>query len=290
MRLGAPLTIDSGDPGDLAQAHVDLGYRAGFCPWALSMADLPYLQALRDAFAVRDVVLAEVIGWRNLLPRDGARREASFGWVAEQLAVADEIGARCCVTFGGTVDDVGSWTPHPDNLTPAMFDRIVEVVRRLLDTVRPKRTKLALEMMGSVYPDSADSYLDLIRAVDRPGFAVHLDPVNIILSREQYFHNADLIRECFRKLGPWIASCHAKDVVWRAERGFHFAETIPGTGVLDFHTYLTELGRLSPDIPLLLEHLRSPAEYRQGYEHLQAVAGELGLAPGTALSAPRRPL
>ena len=268
MRFGAPLTIDPKDPVALAQAHVDLGYRAGFCPWSLSLDDLPYLHAVRDAFAAWDVAIAEVIGWRNLLPADAGKRQAAFAWVAEQLAVADEIDARCCVSFGGTVDNDGSWTPHPDNLTPAMFDRIVEVVRRLLDTVKPKRTKFALEMMGSVYPDSADSYLALIRAVDRPGFAVHLDPVNLILSREQYFHNADLIRECFAKLGPWIVSCHAKDVIWKRERGFHFAEAIPGTGVLDFRTYLAEVERLSPDLPLLLEHLSSPEEYRQGYEYL----------------------
>jgi sugar phosphate isomerase/epimerase len=277
MRFGAPLTVDSKDPGELAQAHVELGYQAGFCPWAPSMDDLSYLHALRDAFAERDVVIAEVIGWRNLLPADDAKREAAFAWVAEQLAVADEIDARCCVTFGGTVDNDNSWTPHPDNLTPAMFDRIVEVVRRLLDAVQPKRTKLALEMMGSVYPDSAESYLDLIQAVDRPGFAVHLDPVNIILTRQDYFRNGDLIRDCFRKLGPWIVSCHAKDVVWQRERGFHFAEAIPGTGVLDFRTYLTELDRLPGDIPLLLEHLYSPEEYRQGYDHLTALADELGI-------------
>jgi len=74
MRLGAPLTIDSKDPVALAQAHVDLGYRAGFCPWSLTMGDLPYLHALRDAFAARDVAIAEVIGWRNLLPADEGKR------------------------------------------------------------------------------------------------------------------------------------------------------------------------------------------------------------------------
>jgi sugar phosphate isomerase/epimerase len=241
------------------------------------MDDLPYLHALRDAFARRDVAIAEVIGWRNLLTPDTARRQAAFAWVAEQLAVADEIGARCCVTFGGTVEDDASWTPHADNLTRAMFDRIVEVVRRLLDAVQPRRTKLALEMMGSVYPDSAESYLDLIHAVDRPGFAVHLDPVNIILTRQEYFRNGDLIRDCFQKLGQWIVSCHAKDVVWRRERGFHFAEAVPGTGVLDFHAYLAELHRLDPDIPLMLEHLASPEEYRQGHEHVRGIARQLGI-------------
>jgi sugar phosphate isomerase/epimerase len=186
--------------------------------------------------------------------------------------VADEVDARCCVAFGGTLDNDKSWTPHPENLSRATFDLIVETVRRILDDVKPRRTKLVLEMMASVFPDSADSYLDLIKAVDRPGLGVHLDPVNIILTRQQYFNNAALIRECFDKLGPWIVSCHAKDIIWRRERGFHFAEAIPGSGVLDFRTYLAGLRRLSPDLPLLLEHLSTPEEYRQGCNYIRSIA------------------
>ena len=52
-------------------------------------------------------------------------------------------------------------------------------VRELIDAVKPKRAKFALEMMQYSLPDSVDGYLDLIRAVDRPAFAAHLDPVNL---------------------------------------------------------------------------------------------------------------
>ena len=45
----------------------------------------------------------------------------------------------------------------------------------LIDAVRPKRAKFAFEMMQYSLPDSIDLYLDLIRAIDRPAFAAHLD-------------------------------------------------------------------------------------------------------------------
>lgn len=45
-------------------------------------------------------------------------------------------------------------------------------------------------------PYSADIYLDLIRAVDRKAFAVHLDPVNMITNPLLYYDNANLIKEC----------------------------------------------------------------------------------------------
>lgn len=275
MRFGGPVSVETNDPVELAVAHAELGYRAAFCPWGLSVADTAYLHALRDAFRERDVVLAEVIGWRNPIPRDQAMRREASVWLTEQLAVADELEARCCLTFGGTLDNDRSWTVNPENLSHDTFDLIVETVRKLIDEVRPCRTKLCLEMMASVFPDSPDSYLELIRAVDRAAFGVHLDPINLILSREQYFDPASVVRACVRKLGPHVVSCHAKDILWRPERGYHLYETIPGTGALDFHTYLSELRQLPGDIPLMLEHLDSPEEYRQGYEYIRSVEAEL---------------
>jgi len=275
MRIGAPLSLQTRDPAELAQAHVELGYRAAFCPWGLSMDDLAYLHGLRDAFAERDVVIAEVVGWRNPIPRDETMRADAFAWLCEQLAVAEELDARCCLTFGGTVDNEKSWTVNPENLTRDTFELITETVRRLIDEVRPKRTKLCLEMMASVFPDSAESYLELLRAVDRAAFGVHLDPINLILSREQYFDPAPVVRDCVSALGPYIVSCHAKDILWRPERGYHLHETIPGTGAFDFHMYLRELRNLPRDVPLMLEHLNSPEEYRQGFDYLQAVEKDL---------------
>ena len=50
----------------------------------------------------------------------------------------------------------------------------VENARRIIDAVKPKRAKLAYEMMGWALPDSADSYLRMIKAVDRDGRPVLL--------------------------------------------------------------------------------------------------------------------
>ena len=58
--------------------------------------------------------------------------------------------------------------------------------------------------MPWVVPVTVDDYLELIRAIDRTAFAVHLDPVNMIDSPRTYFNNGDLIRDCFQRLGPYI--------------------------------------------------------------------------------------
>ena len=114
------------------------------------------------------------------------------------------------------------------------------------------------EEMARAYVDagySADSYLALLKAVDRPALAVHLDPVNWINSPARYYDNAALVRDCFRKLGPWIVSCHARDIVLRETLTVHLDEVAPTQGALDYGVYLQELARLPGDMPLLLEHL-----------------------------------
>src|SRR5205823_427766 len=93
----------------------------------------------------------------------------------------------------------------------------VENCRRVIDAVKPKRTKFTIEMMPWNLPDGPDAYVDLIKAVARPAFGVHLDVCNAINSPRRFYESGDVIRECFRKLGRWIASCHAKDLQWVPE-------------------------------------------------------------------------
>jgi hypothetical protein len=121
-------------------------------------------------------------------PADHTRQEA-VAYCQEQLALADDVGAVCCVNIAGSRGDL--WDgPHADNLTPDTFDLIVETVRQIMDAVKPQRTFYTLETMPWLYPDSADSYLALLKAIDRPRFAVHFDPVNLICSPQRYFGNA----------------------------------------------------------------------------------------------------
>ena len=131
-------------------------------------------------------------------------------------------------------------------------------------------------MMQNSLPDSVDSYLDLIDAIDRPMFGAHLDPVNLVMSPRTYWHNGALIRECFDKLGPWLVSCHAKDITLHPEAALHLDEVQIGEGQLDYREYLRQLDRMPRDVPLLLEHLKAP-EYALGRDRIFAVGDEIGV-------------
>jgi sugar phosphate isomerase/epimerase len=239
-------------------------------------ADAATIRAYVDAAARADIVIAEVGAWSNPISPDEKTRRDAVRKCQEQLALADEVGALCCVNITGSRGE--RWDgPHPDNLTPETFDMIVESTRAIIDGVRPKRTFYTLETMPWMYPDSADSYLALLKAIDRPQCAAHLDPVNLICSPQRYFGNGVVIRECFQKLGPYIKSCHAKDVVLRDTLTTHLDEVCPGQGGLDYAVYLGELAKLSPDVPLMLEHMRKQEDYLAGARYIRAVAEQEGI-------------
>ncbi len=277
IRLGGPIFLKSDDPRELAREHRRLGYSAAYCP-AADVSNPARVREIEKAFASENVVIAEVGAWKNLLDPNAEERRKNFEYVAGRLALADLIGARCCVDIAGSYNPKVWYGPHPKNFSSEFFDATVDTVRRLIDQVKPKRTKYAVEMMGWAIPEGPDSYLKLIRAVDRKQFAVHLDPCNGINSPERYYGNAAFLEECFRKLGPWIVSCHAKDLAWLPEMNVHFVEVVPGRGEVDYRPYLNGLAALPHEATLMLEHLKSAEEYEEGKRYIQKVAAELGLS------------
>ncbi len=125
-------------------------------------------------------------------------------------------------------------------------------------------------------PDSPDSYLELIKAIDRDRFAVHLDPVNMISSPQRYFNNSAFLRECFTKLGPYIKSVHAKDITIMPELTVHLEERRPGTGSLDYAVFLQEMSRLK-DVPMMMEHLEKQEDYLLAAQYIRKIGSETGI-------------
>ena len=276
MRLGVGLDTQSNDPQEIARAYVDAGYSAAVCP-SVSLDQPERICAIREAFAHHDVMLAEVGVWNNMLDPDLTQRASNVEANVRALALADELGAHCCVNIAGSFSPTRWDGPDPRNLSEEAFELTVQNVRQIIDSVKPKRTFYCLETMPWVIPDSPDSYLRLIEAIDRPKFGVHLDPVNLINCPSRYYDNAGFLRECFSKLGQWIVSCHGKDIIMHDQLTVHLDEARPGLGKLDYKVFLQELNRLPGDIPLLLEHLPQQ-EYPAARDYVVGVAADIGLS------------
>ncbi len=276
VRLGGPIFLKSDDPRELAREHRRLGYSAAYCPSAKA-SDADRIKAIRDGFASENVAIAEVGVWKNLLDPDPAARKENMDLVIQGMALADAVGARCCVDIAGSYNPKVWYGPHPKNLSREFFDATVENCRKIIDSVKPTRSTFCVEMMGWNIPDSADSYLELIKAIDRKQFSVHIDMCNIVNSPTRFYKNSELIADTFHKLGRWIASCHAKDLAWIPEMNMHFVEVIPGRGEIDYKAYLREVAKLPQAAPLMLEHLKNAQEYDEGRNYIRKVGSENGI-------------
>ena len=279
VRLGAPVWLDGDDPEERARAHREKGYRAGYCP-DIPLDDGDQIKATVEAFARHDVVIAEVGRWVNLLAADPDERRKNIQTVTDGLALAEAVGARCCVDIAGSFNPDSWFGPHPENLSERFFDAAVENARAVIDAVKPTRTTFCYEMMAWSLPDSPDSALRLLKAVDRKAFSIHLDPCNLVNSPTRYYASSDLIRECYAKLGPLVASVHAKDLAWDIEMAVHFREVRQGLGSIDYGVWLAEHAKHTPEVPLMIEHLPNEIEYDAARDHILGVGGETGIQFG----------
>jgi sugar phosphate isomerase/epimerase len=210
----------------------------------------------------------------NILDPDASVRKEAIRKNIAALQLADEIGACCCVNTSGGNGEVLNAT-EPGIYSKATFDLVIETVRYIIDQVKPQKTFYTLEAMPFMLPDSPDSCLEIIKAMDRKQFAAHLDPVNMISSPQRYFNNALFLKECFSKLGPYIKSIHAKDVM--ISKGLvHLEERRPGLGSLNYTVFLQEASKLK-NIPIILEHLNSQEEYKLAADYVREVGQKAGI-------------
>lgn len=273
MRLGINGDLGHRNPEEWIALIRKYGVRAAVAPMAADEDESlrrEYLRLAKD----HDILIGEVGIWKNVLDPDTEKRKEAIEFSKQQLAFADEIGARCCVNITGAAGEV--WDGYyPENYAPETYERIVETAREIIDAVKPRRTFFTFEPMYWMHPDSPDDYLKLLQDIDRKQAGVHLDYVNMINSFERYHNRNAFIKECFQKLGVYTKSIHAKDVILKAIPPISLVETLPGTGVIDFSSVLRLADRLDPDMPVFVEHLSGLEEYEKAVGHLKTVWAEL---------------
>jgi len=254
MRLGGPIFQKFNCFEEEVALHKKLGFGAAYCNF---IKDPVKRKEYKLAFEEADIVLAEFGAYGiNILDTNPILRQKNIDEICRRLEYSDSLGVHCCVIHGGSVE-TGDWgNANPLNMSEKSFSETVTMVQNIVDRVKPETTKLVMETESYLLPDSPEIYARLIEAIDRTGFAVHLDPVNIIASPRRFYGNSQFIKRCFALLGPWIVSCHAKDLNMPPKHPtVQINETYIGDGILDYDTYLKEIDKLSVPPTLMIEHL-----------------------------------
>jgi len=274
IRLGGPVAGNYTDPAEWVKSVKLLRYSAAYCS-VQPGASIELIRSFRSEAKKNNILIAEVGAWCNTLDPDELKRKEALRKNIDALQLADEIGALCCVNISGARGEI--WDgPYAGNYSKETFDIIVETVRYIIDQVKPVSTFYTLEPMPYMLPDSPETYLELIKAIDRKQFGVHLDPVNMISSPQKYYNNAAFLKDCFVKLGPYIKSIHAKDITILPKLTLHLEERRPGLGSLDYAIFLQETSKLK-DVPFMLEHLENQEDYKLAADYIRKVGDNAGI-------------
>lgn len=269
MRIGGLLHEKYNSPEEWAELNVKMGYSAVYFPVDYK-TDIKTIDAFTQSAKDRDLVIAELGIWNNSFEKDPEIKAKNDERAIKQLELADYVGARCCVNISGSKGT--KWdAPHKDNLTKKTFDEIVVNTQKLIDSVKPQNTSFSLEPMPWMFPHTPDSYLDLIKAVDREHFCVHFDFVNVINSIEKYYNNGAVILEWFDKLKPYAKSCHAKDIIIADTLTLHFSECRPGTGELDYETLVKCAKEMDDDFPVMFEHMKTKIDFVEAMNFIKKI-------------------
>ena len=267
MRIGMATSLSAANAEEWATQIEQLGCRSIVFPLDYR-ANENDIADYTDEARKHDLTIAEVGIWKNVLSADKDKRDEARRYAVGQLRLADEIGARCCVniagTYGGPIWDGG----YKENFGNECWNTIVDYTKELIDEVKPKHTKYSIEPMPWMYPTGPDEYLKLMKDVDREEFAIHLDLVNMINCPQRYFFSDEFMEECFDKLGPFIRSCHVKDIKLVDKLTFQLVETFCGNGTLNIEKYCALMNKYDPDMPVIIEHLTTDKEYIESYKYI----------------------
>jgi sugar phosphate isomerase/epimerase len=272
MYLGISSPLKHSSPEDWAARHKELGLQTVVFPVSCD-SDAQTIQAYKNSAEKAGLGIAEVGVWRNTLAADPEERSKWITYAIRQLEMADAIGAVCCVNVVGTPYGPRWDGGYRGNFSSELWDMAVHMIRDIIDSARPARTKFCIESMPWMIPGSPDECLRLLEDVDRPALGTHLDVVNMITTPRRYFFNDEFLEECFSKLKGTICSCHLKDIRLKEEYTFQLEETACGNGSLDLERYAALASAENPQMPMIIEHLNTDDEYIASVQYVKSRTG-----------------
>ncbi len=143
--------------------------------------------------------IAEVAAWCNVSAPEPVKRKKNRAYVKDRLALADEVGARCAITYIGSLADGAEYQPHPDNLTQKGFDEFVECAREIIDDGQAQAGQVLPRDDAVELPDSPEVLLAAdqghrpagLRGASRSGRTWSVSP-------RLYYDTTELIERCRR--------------------------------------------------------------------------------------------
>lgn len=211
--------------------------------------------------------------WQCLVHPDEGKRHEAVTVLQAALKIAGWLGARSIDTGPGSLNPRGPWFPHPDNWTATARRQLIRSLRECVSAAEDAGVYLGLEAHQLVTLATPEIVRDVLDAVDSEWIRSDLDPANWI-TLETAFDTGPAIDRMFDVLGTHVISGHAKDSRIEDRLTIHIDACSPGTGTLDFKTYLRRMEALDPSYPLIVEGA-SFEQWPKAAAYLHEIAAEL---------------
>jgi len=160
--------------------------------------------------------------------------EARLATVREVITISKRLGIKAVGAHAGFI---------PEERQDPQYRVMIDRISRVADEMKAAGLRLLLET-GQETPDGL---LQVLKDLGRTNIAVNFDPANILL------YGVGEPIEAARKLGPHIASIHAKDATPSGKKDVWGTEKLLGDGAVNYPKFLRTLREGGFTGPLIIE-------------------------------------
>lgn len=230
---------------------------------------------VRDTFRDYDLPICAISAYTNIVHPDLDERKRRVDYLKEILRNARKFGTPYVISESGTFNTESDWVHHEKNKTEEGYQACLEVMEDLAQTAYDHGSVFLLETYVNNVIGTLEETQRVFKDLNHPGIELLMDPTN-------YFetHNIDnqqqVLGDVFDALGDRVKVAHAKDVkrsgADKSEKHADIGDAdaleshtfrgvgeieLPaaGLGELDYDFYVQQLSKLSPNAPLIIEHL-----------------------------------
>jgi Sugar phosphate isomerases/epimerases len=242
MRLGIfSKAFPGGDLNTVFKSVRECGYTATqFNLASAGIAPLPkeipgrIVEAIRGAGERHGVEVAALSATFNMIHPDEKIIQDGLHSLAVLASAASRMGCPLLTLCTGTMDRENQWRHHPDNDTPAAWDKLLETMGKAVKIAEDNGVFLGIEPEFANVVSSADRAKKLLDAMGGR-IRVIFDAANLFEQVSSPDEQHRIIDNALSLLGPYIAIAHAKD------RLVDGSFAVAGQGVLDYPYYVKGL-------------------------------------------------
>jgi sugar phosphate isomerase/epimerase len=211
---------------------------------------------VKATYDAQNVPLLQVWGpYPCIISPDEAVRRAGVEGARDLVRLAAKMGVRESGVRPTSLNPRGDWWPHPDNYKPETEERLVKSLVEIVQTGEDCDVDIILETHVTTTLNTAETIRRVIERVGSKRLRLNLDPCNFVGDLQTACNPAPMIHEIFDVLGDYISTVHVKDYYLEDRFTVHIAETVIGTGMMDFDTVLRRAQQARPDGYVVIEHL-----------------------------------